>query len=145
MLAKKEIGRRGFLRGMMAAPFAGKAAATEVAEKLSGISTAPSAYPTPYYGHPSDGLMATPRTKILKWILQNGIPDWKRKQITVEAKHSARSIEADLASLRSVSLDAKYREQVRRNVHKMEQSMIDEYRGDVSPAEEFSRKHGFWL
>lgn len=145
----RKIARRGFLKMMGAAPVAGGALAKEAAAQISGVSVGPSGYfggqLEAQSGKASLAGMMKPRSSILKWLIENGIPEWKRKQIREQVKAESWRIDPNIASMRSMSLQAMYAEQVRRNVKTAEEQVLKRFKSDSEPWQEFYEKHGHWL
>jgi hypothetical protein len=147
------MARRSFLRGAPAAIAGAAMAARQTAAALAGVSTGagasplgPATLPSNAYALPDPSYIdgaARVRAK-LKQFLQLALPDWKLKEIAEAAKRDSRTLDPDIASMRSLSLvgqttmqrrrlEARYREQI----------------GDAMEAEagrkEYRGKYNIWI
>ena len=109
-----KLDRRKFLGVAAASPLAAremaKRAMEEARMQASGIATYSDSI---YTGIPSPEPMPNMRS-LWEAIGEMGIPDWKRDDLRDDAKRS-RTLDPDIASMRSLSLGAKMRRQWDRN------------------------------
>lgn len=142
--------RRSFLGFLAASPIAAKAAASKAAAEVSAMSMTDVAVMAKA---PLDGLMSahainsqTPHDAIAKFIIKNGIPDFKREEMRKNAQH-VRALDIDIASMRSLSPVAKLSMQARRNYQNYEQAFMAQWMksGINAKARQFSEKYGWWL
>jgi hypothetical protein len=132
----KPFSRRNFLKGAAAAPIAARTAAASIAAQIEaaagvrsvgsmaygiGIPTPPMVGPagasTPY---DEDGRLSK-LLDLVRW----GIPAWKKRQYQRYARYN-RTLDPDIASLRSISTGYKLRMQWRRDVVRMEVEEIED-------------------
>ena len=107
---KKKVGRRGFLGLVGAAPFAAK---EMVAAEASGVMvTGPDANPIR-----AMGLSRRSKTReLLTKLIQTGdLPAFKVRDFWSRAVREARTLDPDLALMRSIPLSQKVRMQAERN------------------------------
>jgi len=78
--------------------------------------------------------------KLLTILKTVGLPAWKRAEMRQWAKNS-RVLDPDIASMRSLSLDAKLRMQWKRNYETLEKSIFDQLTSGLS-REAFGKQHG---
>jgi len=109
-----KLDRRNFLGVAATSPFAAKEIAKKAIEEAQMQATGASVfsdsiYTNVYVPDPS------PTTRSL-WeaIAELGVPDWKKEDLREDAKRN-RTLDPDIASMRSLSLSAKMRRQWNRN------------------------------
>lgn len=109
-----KLDRRNFLGVAATSPFAAKEIAKKALEEAqmqaSGISSySDSIYTGVHVPDPSPSMRS-----LWEAIQDLGIPDWKREDLREDARRN-RTLDPDIASLRSLSLSAKMRKQHERN------------------------------
>lgn len=112
---EKKLPRRGFLGLVTAAPFAARemiAGSTDAAVKAAGANVLGTRAPRPW-------MPAAHRSKIDKRLVQlltsgQEIPEKKRREWLEEARSEARTLDPDIAAMRSVSLSVKIAMQTER-------------------------------
>jgi len=102
--------RRGLLKALPAIPLATKATAAE----LTGVSVIGDAAEERSWNTASASVSRDKRSKILDFFRKWGIPDWQKEQIRRRARN-CRSVDIDIAVLKSVSLRHKLEMQWTRN------------------------------
>ena len=143
------LGRRGFLRSLLAAPLAARAATeAEVAKHMAmtlplGVGSTGG---VPASGPPSQGSELSPgarASKLFDFMHHHGLPAWEEERIRRD-NHSVHALDADLAALRSFSLSVKVATQRERNVQKTIER-IKLYGAYSALQDKFRKRHGFWL
>jgi len=115
--AAMKVNRRSFFGVAAASPFAAREAATKAIEaaqmEVSGMSLhSDSLYTgTSYVDFNDDD---TPSKTLWDVIKEMGMPEWKKDDLWDDAKRS-RTIDPDIAAMRSVSMSAKLDMQWKRN------------------------------
>ncbi len=110
------LSRRNFFGVAAASPLAAKETAQKVIEaaemEVSGMSMySDSLYTgTPFASYDEEG----PTRSLWDAIKDLGMPEWKRDDLWMDAKRS-RTIDPDIASMRSLSMNAKLQMQWKRN------------------------------
>jgi len=117
---KMNLNRRGFFAAAAASPFAAKEAAKTVVEEAAKIQAAAmqasgmSTYSDTIYTGISTSYVAAPQKSLWDAIMEMGVPDWKEQDLRIDAKRS-RTLDPDIASMKSFSLQAKLNLQWERN------------------------------
>ena len=140
-----KMSRRKFFAFGAAAPLAAKQAVNEMAAQQAGITGVGMA--NHYSGgiEPQDCAVDANRgRKALEWIRDNGVPEWKEKELRESARRSATALEPDIASMVSLSLSAKIDMQAERHYQKAKANLITP-RHDNEMREQFYQKFGWWL
>ena len=115
-----ELNRRNFFGVAAASPLAAKETAAKVLEaaemEASGMSLYSDSLYTGIntYGFDVDDDDDTPMRTLWDAIKDLGMPDWKKDDLWEDAKRS-RTIDPDIASMRSLSMNAKLQMQWKRN------------------------------
>ena len=115
-----ELNRRNFFGVAAASPLAAKETAARVIEaaemEASGMSVYGDSLYTGInsYGFDLDDSDDAPMRSIWDAIKDIGMPDWKKDDLWADAKRS-RTIDPDIASMRSLSMNAKLQMQWKRN------------------------------
>lgn len=138
------IGRRNFLRAAPAALVGGRAAANALAEKLAGMGATVGVPVEPSYAAGPMRIGQDSVLGMLKKLMSTGIPAWRVQQAKATARHTARKFDPDIATMQSISLSAKYQMQMRRNVARELDSLLDGMAQDAERAE-WCRKHDLWI
>lgn len=111
---KMDLNRRSFLGVAATSPLAAKEIAKKALEEAQMQATGVSMYSDSIYTgvHVPD---VSPNMRSL-WdaIRDLGVPDWKKEDMREDARRS-RTLDPDIASMRSLSLSAKLRRQWERN------------------------------
>ncbi len=109
-----KLDRRKFLGVAAASPLAAKEVATRAMEQAQMQATEISTFSDSIYtGIPSPDPMPNMRS-LWEAIGELGVPEWKRDDLRDDARRS-RTLDPDIASMRSLSLSAKMRRQWDRN------------------------------
>lgn len=109
-----KLDRRKFLGVAAASPLAAKEVATRAMEQAQMQAADISTYSDSIYtGIPSPDPMPNMRS-LWEAIGELGVPEWKRDDLRDDARRS-RTLDPDIASMRSLSLSAKMRRQWDRN------------------------------
>jgi hypothetical protein len=109
-----KLDRRKFLGVAAASPLAAKEMAKRAMEEAQMQATSISTFSDSIYtGIPTPDPMPNMRS-LWEAIGEMGVPDWKRDDLRDDAKRS-RTLDPDIASMRSLSLGAKMRRQWDRN------------------------------
>ena len=119
-------------------PAAARAAQQAATEALTGIGVVPPpadpfSNPDPYIPRSRKG------RKLVSLLKEIGLPDWKNREIRRHARRS-RVLDADIASLQSVSLNSKIAMQWKRNEARYRANMFDRII-DRDEEEEFHKRH----
>lgn len=117
-----ELSRRNFFGVAAASPMAAKEAAASVIEaareaaqmEASGMSIYGDSLYTGISTHGFDADDNYPMRTLWDAIKDLGMPDWKKDDLWSDAKRS-RTIDPDIASMRSLSMNAKLQMQWKRN------------------------------
>lgn len=115
-----ELNRRNFFGVAAASPLAAKETAAKVLEaaemEASGMSLYSDSLYTGIntYGFDVDDDDDTPMRTLWDAIKDLGMPDWKKDDLWEDARRS-RTIDPDIASMRSLSMNAKLQMQWKRN------------------------------
>ena len=115
-----KLNRRNFFGVAAASPLAAKETAARVIEaaemEASGMSVYGDSLYTGInsYGFDLDESDDTPMRTLWDAIKDIGMPDWKKDDLWSDAKRS-RTIDPDIASMRSLSMNAKLQMQWKRN------------------------------
>lgn len=110
-----------------------KQAASEAAHLAGADAAGPLVQEQAASGPPPIG-----ERRFLDAFLENGIPAWKRRDIRQQARWS-RTLDPDIAAMRSLSLDAKLRKQWSRNEQRLEQDFWDGMRMEIEREAFFSK------
>ncbi|WP_421849843.1 hypothetical protein [Oricola sp.] len=129
-MKQRNLARRGFLKGLMAAPVAAHQMSDRVLRQMG--FTAGSEVVGAAMGPPNAVDPVAPETnlrfigKFKNWIAKNGLPQWKREECARRAMAHRQNygLDPDLAVLRSVSPIFKAQEQRRRNIRREEEWAI---------------------
>ena len=119
-----ELNRRNFFGVAAASPLAAKETAAKVIEaaemEASGMSIYSDSMYTGIntYGFDVDDDDETPMRTLWDAIKDLGMPDWKKDDLWTDAKRS-RTIDPDIASMRSLSMNAKLQMQWKRNYQEL--------------------------
>lgn len=109
-----KLDRRKFLGVAAASPLAAKEMAQRAMEQAQMQASDISLYSDSIYtGIPSPDPMPNMRS-LWEAISEMGVPDWKRDDLRDDARRN-RTLDPDIASMRSLSLNAKMRRQWDRN------------------------------
>lgn len=109
-----KLDRRKFLGVAAASPLAAKEMATRAMEQAQMQATDISTFSDSIYtGIPSPDPMPNMRS-LWEAIGELGVPEWKRDDLRDDARRN-RTLDPDIASMRSLSLNAKMRRQWERN------------------------------
>ena len=115
-----DLNRRKFFGVAATSPFAARETARKLAEaaqlEASGLSVYSDSLFTSYSGLDFDDDSAT--RSLWDAIKELGMPEWKRDDLWDDAKRS-RTIDPDIASMRSVSMSAKLDMQWQRNYDRL--------------------------
>lgn len=115
-----DLNRRKFFGVAATSPFAAKETARQIAEaaqlEASGMSLYSDSLFTSYSGLDYDDDSTT--RSLWDAIKELGMPEWKRDDLWDDAKRS-RTIDPDIASMRSVSMSAKLDMQWERNYERL--------------------------
>lgn len=121
------LSRRSILKGLATAPVGAKQASKEIAD-MAGVSVVGGMEPEPaHYGV----AVQAGSNPMFDFVKRYGVPNWRKEEIRKEARWS-RTLDADIACMRSLSLDAKLRKQWARNEERLERDWIDNlFNGDA--------------
>jgi hypothetical protein len=112
------VNRRSFFGVAVASPFAAKEAAKKAIEHAGQLaqmqSSGISYHSDSLYTGISTSSVNGPMRSLWDAIRDMGVPDWKREDIREDSRRS-RTLDPDLAAMRSFSLSAKLRMQWQRN------------------------------
>lgn len=120
MTMKINLNRRGFFAAAAASPFAAKEAAKTVVEEAAKLQAAAmqasgmSTYSDTIYTGIATSHVSAPQRSLWDAIMDMGVPDWKEQDMRIDAKRS-RTLDPDIAAMKSFSLNAKLRMQWDRN------------------------------
>ncbi len=120
------LGRRGFLRGAIAAPFVAKQTAQHAAESLSRVGlTIPNQMVG--LGTAVNGGIGFPGASNAQWakIIANSAARKELESLYFESERNVSQIDPDISVLRSISLSAKIAYQRQRNVSKRLDGLMD--------------------
>lgn len=109
-----EINRRKFFGVAAVSPLAAKEAAQKVIEEAQWQASDISLYSDSFYSGVSIPETEPNMRSLWHAIRDMGIPDWKKEDLWEDARRS-RTLDPDIASMRSMSLSAKMRKQWKRN------------------------------
>ncbi len=118
------VNRRSFFGVAVASPFAAKEAAKKVIEQAATMqSSGVSYYSDSIYTGISTSSVNGPMRSLWEAIRDMGVPDWKREDLREDSRRS-RTLDPDLAAMKSFSLSAKMRMQWQRNyIHLVERAL----------------------
>lgn len=108
------LNRRSFLGAAVASPLAARDIVKKVAEQANLEAAGMSLHSDSLYTGYSDYDVDAPAKNLWDVIKKVGIPDWKREDLRQDAQRS-RTLDPDIASMQSLSLQAKMRKQWDRN------------------------------
>ena len=109
------VNRRSFFGVAVASPFAAKEAAKKAIEQAATLqSSGVSYYNDSIYTGISTSSVNGPMRSLWEAIRDMGVPDWKREDLREDSRRS-RTLDPDLAAMKSFSLSAKMRMQWQRN------------------------------
>lgn len=109
------VNRRSFFGVAVASPFAAKEAAKKVIEQAATMqSSGVSYYSDSLYTGISTSSVNGPMRSLWDAIRDMGVPEWKREDLREDARRS-RTLDPDLAAMKSFALSAKMRMQWQRN------------------------------
>lgn len=144
--------RRGFLGMLAASPLAAKQVAEEASMKLSGIgvgSNIESSYAMvgqTNTSYPMDKEPERAERSVITRLMKQSIPDFKLEELKRRSRNLHR-IDANTASLKSVSLASKINIQAKSNFKKELDTFKSSF--DDNPfhkqSEEFYKKYGWWI
>lgn len=109
-----KLSRRGFLGAAAASPLAAKDMVKKVTEQAQMEAAGISYYGDSMYSGITGTDIEPPMRSIWDAMAQIGIPEWKKIDLREDARRS-RTLDPDIASMRSLSLSAKMRKQWDRN------------------------------
>ena len=116
----KDLSRRGFLGAAAASPMVAKEMAQRAAENAAGVAVVG-------HGAQNSDVAIERRTKAARLFHRFGLPEWKKRELRRRAGRF-RILDADLATMQSLSLAAKLRIQQQRNYDRMcEEEMTFEW------------------
>ncbi|MCC2097971.1 MAG: hypothetical protein KDJ29_13825 [Hyphomicrobiales bacterium] len=120
------LNRRSFFGVAVASPFAAKEAASKVIEQAAqmeagGIGLYSDSLYTGIAASGDEG----PMRSIWDAIKDIGIPDWKREDLRDDARRS-RTLDPDIAAMKSFSLSAKMRMQWERNYQTLVERALEQ-------------------
>ncbi|MHA1164772.1 MAG: hypothetical protein ACTSP0_04220 [Alphaproteobacteria bacterium] len=122
-----KLDRRKFLGVAAASPLAAKEMAKRAMQEAQMQASGISMYGDSLYtGIPTSDPLPDMRT-LWEAIGELGMPDWKREDLRDDAKRS-RTLDPDIASMRSLSLNAKMRRQWERNYEVLVESALRQNR-----------------
>lgn len=119
-----KFNRRSFFGVAAASPFAAREAAKKVVEEASRLqasqmfSSGVSYHSDSIYTGISTSSVNGPMRNLWDAIRDMGVPDWKREDLREDARRN-RTLDPDIAGLRSFSLTAKMRLQWQRNYERL--------------------------
>jgi hypothetical protein len=118
-----KLDRRKFLGVAAASPLAAKEMAKRAMEEAQMQASGISMYEDSLYtGIPSSDPLPDMRS-LWEAISDLGVPDWKREDLRDDARRN-RTLDPDIASMRSLSLNAKMRRQWERNYNVLVDSAL---------------------
>ena len=109
-----ELNRRKFFGVAAVSPLAAKEAAQKVAEEAQWQASDISVYSDSFYSGVSIPDTEPNMRSLWQAIRDMGMPEWKKQDLWEDARRS-RTLDPDIASMRSLSLSAKMRKQWQRN------------------------------
>ncbi len=113
-----DVNRRKFFGIAAASPLAAKEAAAKIVEsaemEMSGMSLHSDSLYTGYNASSFDDDDDSPMRSMWDAFKELGLPDWKKDDLWDDARRS-RTIDPDIASMRSLSMSAKLEMQWKRN------------------------------
>jgi hypothetical protein len=120
-----DLNRRKFLGVAAASPLAAKEIATKAIEEAQMQASGISLYSDSLYtGVPEPDFSPTMRS-LWEALRDMGVPDWKKEDLREDARRS-RTLDPDIASMQSLSLDAKLRKQWNRNYERLVRRAIQQ-------------------
>ncbi len=109
------LNRRSFFGVAVASPFAAKEVAKQAIEQASAMqASGVSYYSDSLYTGISTSSVGGPMRSLWEAVRDMGVPDWKREDLREDARRS-RTLDPDIAAMKSFSLSAKMRMQWQRN------------------------------
>ncbi len=122
-----KLDRRKFLGVAAASPLAAKEIATRAMEEAQMQAAGMSLHSDALYtGIPSSDPMPNMRS-LWEAISELGVPEWKREDLREDARRN-RTLDPDIAAMRSLSLNAKMRRQWQRNYEVLVESALRQNR-----------------
>lgn len=109
-----KLNRRNFLGAAAISPLTAKEVAKSAVEKMEMEASGISMYSDSLYTGIHASVEDPPMRTLWEAIREMGIPDWKREDLMDDARRN-RTLDPDIASMRSLSLSAKMRMQWDRN------------------------------
>lgn len=109
-----ELNRRKFFGVAAVSPLAAKEVAQKAIEEAQWQASDISLYSDSFYTGVSISEAEPNMRSIWQAIRDMGMPDWKKQDLWEDARRS-RTLDPDIASMRSLSLSAKMRKQWKRN------------------------------
>ncbi len=109
-----KLNRRGFLGAAAVSPLTAKEAAKKALEQMEMEASGIGLYSDSMSTYISTSTPEPPMRSLWEAISDIGIPDWKKEDLWEDARRS-RTLDPDLASMRSISLSAKMQMQWQRN------------------------------
>jgi hypothetical protein len=109
-----ELNRRKFFGVAAVSPLAAKEVAQKAIEEAQWQASDISLYSDSFYTGVSISETEPNMRSIWQAIRDMGMPDWKKQDLWEDARRS-RTLDPDIASMRSLSLSAKMRKQWKRN------------------------------
>jgi len=104
--------RRKFLKAAAVAPAAAKKAAESRARKMADVGAVGEG--VGQIATTAPNVEGKSRKEFRKWVLNHGLPEWRREQMREEAK-AVHALDPDIASMVSFSLAGKVQMQQQRN------------------------------
>lgn len=109
-----KLSRRNFLGAAAVSPLAAKEVAQKAIEQAQMEAAGVSLYSDSLYTGISSSELDPPMRNLWDAIRDMGMPEWKREDLWMDARRS-RTLDPDIAAMRSLSLSAKMRMQWDRN------------------------------
>lgn len=109
-----DLNRRKFLGVAAASPLAAKEMARKAMEEAQMQASGISLQTDTIYARIADPDLAPGTRSLWQALRELGIPEWKRDDLREDARR-CRTLDPDIAAMRSLSLDAKMRKQWNRN------------------------------
>ena len=109
-----KLNRRGFLGAAAVSPLTAKEAAKKAIEQMEMEASGIGLYSDSMSTYISTSTPEPPMRSLWEAIHELGIPEWKKEDLWDDARRS-RTLDPDIASMRSMSLAAKMQMQWQRN------------------------------
>lgn len=117
------LSRRNFLGAAAASPLAAKEMVKKAAEAASMEAAGISLHGDSLYTGVAGIDIDSPQQSLWEAVKKIGIPDWKRDDLRADARRS-RTLDPDIAALKSLSMAAKMRKQWNRNYDTLIESAL---------------------